>query len=404
MHAILQNQERPIENYCAHYLTNWTPDDNDYTIMFYALKILIGLPVVGTVYIASFIWNRITELICASDEIRKTDSVSESIKSNIQLKSPGYKVIEPNEDGRQSHMYLYTNRWSLVQLYEHKSEKGYRGHDKLTKQQYESLLINSLECKEFIHPLDLYVYDDGHEHDLEKWGGKQYREDYPINYIHQNTTPIEFYRECAKRPTYQLHHGDPIMGVNALTTSAFTGNLKLLEELLKVAPELVNLENRDGITPLFRACMYKNKEVALDMARLLIENGANVNFPCFYCFTDNDLSIEDTSTPLSVAAKRGNEELVQLLLNNGAIIMRKDDYANTDEVKEDRKLFVRVTPEKRPYFYGLKTINVNFIISQARSLTEKKALPLVKWGFSEKIPMDILGKVVQIFQHLLKFY
>ncbi|MBA3238425.1 MAG: ankyrin repeat domain-containing protein [Parachlamydiaceae bacterium] len=184
--------------------------------------------------------------------------------------------------------------------------------------------------------------------------------------------------------------------------------LKLLEELLKVAPELVNLENRDGITPLFWACMYKNKEVVLDMAKLLIENGANVNLPCFYSFAENDLFIEDNATPLCVAAKRENAELVQLLLNHGAIIMRKNEYVNTDEIvdfdEEDRKIFEKVTSENRPYFYGLKKINVDFIISQARSLTEKKALPLVKWGFSEKIPMDILSRVVQIFQHLLRFY
>ncbi len=242
MHAISQIQERPIENYCVNYLTNWTPDDNDCIIMFYALKILIGLPVVGTVYIVSFIWNRITDLICASAEIRKTDSVSESIKSNRplklntlnvdsneslskteELKAPGYQVIEPNKNGRQSQKYLFTNRWALEQQYKLKSERGYTGHDKLTKQQYESLLINALECKEFAFTRLGYVDDDGNENH-EKWGGEPYRADYPIYYIQQKTTSAEFYRECAKRPTYQLHHGDPMIGFNALTASACTGN------------------------------------------------------------------------------------------------------------------------------------------------------------------------------------
>lgn len=425
MYVIPQNQEsqRPIENYCANYLTNWTPDENDNIIMFYALKILLGLPVVGTVYIASFIWNRITDLVCASDEIRKTNSASEVIKSNTQLesstqnvdsieslsgteelKAPGYKVIEPNKDGRQPHKYLFNNRYALEEEYKPKSEYGYRGHDKITKAKYENLLKDLLEYKEFTKR-GLYCYDDDGEKCKKGWEGEQYMADYPHYYINEKTTPTEFYKECAKRPTYQLHHGDQQIGFNALTISASRGNLKLLEELLNVAPELVNLEDRDGRTPLFFACLYNDKKVALEMAKLLIEKGANVNLPCFYDFSENEFSVEKNSTPLAIAAKRGNEEQVQLLLSHGAIIRTKKpvEIKSYDEEFNDYRI-LKIPPEDFPEFYGLMKINVDFINSQVRSLVEKKVLPLMNWGYSENIPMDILGRVVQIFLYQLKYY
>ena len=72
-------------------------------------------------------------------------------------------------------------------------------------------------------------------------------------------------------------------------------------------------DNKD--TALMRAAMYGNEA----MIRLLIKKGANVN-----------ISDKKKQTPVSYAAKMNQDEIVDLLVQNGAI---KPDKKNKDKIK-----------------------------------------------------------------------
>jgi ankyrin repeat protein len=76
----------------------------------------------------------------------------------------------------------------------------------------------------------------------------------------------------------------------------------------------------DKCNPLSGACFYEN----IEMARLLIAGGANVNRA-----SEREIAaLPPQATPLYVAAYKRNEELVHLLLKNGANPAPKDNLRN----------------------------------------------------------------------------
>lgn len=80
-------------------------------------------------------------------------------------------------------------------------------------------------------------------------------------------------------------------------------------ELLLERGALVNVANRDNITPLHEACRVltgRNKIISLNIVHLLLQHQANVN-----------AESKERKTPLMFALGQGNEHLVQMLLDNG---------------------------------------------------------------------------------------
>ena len=77
----------------------------------------------------------------------------------------------------------------------------------------------------------------------------------------------------------------------------------------------VNSENDGGEFPLETACWRGNKEIV----ELLIENGANANY------ADEG----EFRTALMMASRHGHAEIVRLLLKHGADVNAEDDYNAT---------------------------------------------------------------------------
>jgi uncharacterized protein len=93
-------------------------------------------------------------------------------------------------------------------------------------------------------------------------------------------------------------------GFTALALAAYLGQKTTATLLIeKGADSNAVARNQTGFTPLTGAVSQNHNEVA----RLLVKNGANVNY-----------SYEGGFTPLMHAAHAGNLELVKLLLENGA--------------------------------------------------------------------------------------
>ena len=76
----------------------------------------------------------------------------------------------------------------------------------------------------------------------------------------------------------------------------------------------VNYVNDDGVTPLIVAVSegesaekHKNEGQVLDYVKVLVENGADVNYKC-----------EDESTAVSIVRNKGYKKVLGYLIDNGA--------------------------------------------------------------------------------------
>lgn len=104
-------------------------------------------------------------------------------------------------------------------------------------------------------------------------------------------------------------------GFTILGLAAFFGHLELAKELLaKDADPNIASNNPFKATPLHSACATSN----LDMAMLLINNGADVNAKQM-----------QGVTPLHSAAHNGQADLVRLLIDKGADVNAKMDNGQT---------------------------------------------------------------------------
>jgi hypothetical protein len=102
----------------------------------------------------------------------------------------------------------------------------------------------------------------------------------------------------------------------SLTNLCIKGNIQLVELLLEngVNPNSLDIYNTH---PLISLCSSKNAINRLDMVKLLIKHGANVN----YCITEGISPPQGcikNCTPLSQAKKNNLVKIIELLINNGA--------------------------------------------------------------------------------------
>lgn len=133
-------------------------------------------------------------------------------------------------------------------------------------------------------------------------------------------------------------------GLFPLWRSTADNNYKISELLIKNGANVnqVNKVSPGNSTPIELPC----QEGYLDIVKLLVENGADVNFKGYHDFTpirvaarnghfeivkylaENGAEIDtkamDGATPLEHAASKGHLEIVQFLIENGANINNKD--------------------------------------------------------------------------------
>jgi uncharacterized protein len=87
--------------------------------------------------------------------------------------------------------------------------------------------------------------------------------------------------------------------------AAALGKVERLRELLGADPTLTQARSDDDFTALHYAAFFDGP----DAARLLVDNGADVN-----AFADNELGVH----PLNSAAAAGQREVAAILLEHGA--------------------------------------------------------------------------------------
>ena len=87
--------------------------------------------------------------------------------------------------------------------------------------------------------------------------------------------------------------------------AAALGEVERLRELLGADPTLAQARSDDDFTALHYAAFFDGP----DTARLLVDNGADVN-----AFADNELGVH----PLNSAAAAGQREVAAILLEHGA--------------------------------------------------------------------------------------
>ncbi|PCG20424.1 ankyrin repeat domain-containing protein [Brachyspira sp. G79] len=97
-------------------------------------------------------------------------------------------------------------------------------------------------------------------------------------------------------------------------------NITIAELLIEKGADIEAKDN-DGINALVYASTYNNEE----MVKFLLEKGADANTVCEIENEHTDIS----STPLMNAAYRGNTNIINMLLENGADINYTTDYGMT---------------------------------------------------------------------------
>ena len=103
------------------------------------------------------------------------------------------------------------------------------------------------------------------------------------------------------------------LGFSPLDLAVGENELKIAEFLLSKGAELDRIERRGGGYPLHLACAWGYSSMVV----LLVQSGSDFNL-------END----ELNTPLHIAVKSGSLEIVEYLINNGAIL-RQD--ANGDD-------------------------------------------------------------------------
>jgi ankyrin repeat protein len=97
-------------------------------------------------------------------------------------------------------------------------------------------------------------------------------------------------------------------GITPLMVAATKNRLEIAKSLIDKKAN-VNAKDKDGLTALHYAVIGDpNGSASIDVTKLLIEKGADVNFQ----------STKDGMTPLMVAVTKGSAEIVKLLLEKGA--------------------------------------------------------------------------------------
>lgn len=108
----------------------------------------------------------------------------------------------------------------------------------------------------------------------------------------------------------------------ALEETFRKNKLEIVKKLLKRFNTDPNVTDKEGNTALFCAINAKD----MDMTKLLIDNGANIN-----------LKNADEDTPLLIAARKNLTNLVELLIKHGADVNAKDKNGNTPLIFATKK-------------------------------------------------------------------
>ena len=111
-----------------------------------------------------------------------------------------------------------------------------------------------------------------------------------------------------------------LTGFTPLMASAGCHNIAITELLIEKGAD-IEARNDDDINALVYASTYNNEE----MVKFLLEKGADANTVCEIENEHTDIS----STPLMNAAYRGNTNIINMLLENGADINYTTDYGMT---------------------------------------------------------------------------
>ncbi len=96
---------------------------------------------------------------------------------------------------------------------------------------------------------------------------------------------------------------EDVAGITSLMSAVISGDVSGVKFFVKSGADIVNQKNIGGATPLLLACREGN----LEIAKILIDNGANINA------TDNE-----GWTPLMRAALAGKKDVVALLMTKDA--------------------------------------------------------------------------------------
>lgn len=102
---------------------------------------------------------------------------------------------------------------------------------------------------------------------------------------------------------------------NALTLAIKTKSLELCKLIIKYKPNINYRKPNNGETPLIIACSIKSKEIAM----LLLENGADPNIQ----------DIDNEYAPIDYSISFGDADMVSLLLKHKADINLQDYYGNS---------------------------------------------------------------------------
>jgi len=112
---------------------------------------------------------------------------------------------------------------------------------------------------------------------------------------------------------YEMRHDPEIKQRGYLSKAIEKGDIDTVKTLYNDNPEILKIEF--GFPPLFEACRY----CKIEIARFLIEKGANIH----------DKKTRHKPTPLHVAAYTGCNEIIELLLKNGADINARNILGET---------------------------------------------------------------------------
>ncbi|MBA3239259.1 MAG: ankyrin repeat domain-containing protein [Parachlamydiaceae bacterium] len=235
----------------------------------------------------------------------------------------------------------------------------------------------------------------------------------PISMIQADTSPNNFFTLCEKQfKNFKLHHACDKLATNAFTSSVAIGNVELLKALIESAPELVDLEDENGLTPLIWACLFVGDPIiSLEMVKHLIENGADINLSTKNSYCNLDLGpyfprIERSSSALHVATLWEDDALVELLLINNAKLGHRI-FLNQEEQKKMMDLYEGYpTPEMEPSFYNQSKEQVNNLFKISNKVTLEKCMPLIVGMKKNEIelPKDVVDMIIRIYRAVTPFW
>lgn len=144
------------------------------------------------------------------------------------------------------------------------------------------------------------------------------------NKINHETTPEEFDQLLADYPNYDLSYGNRC-GWNVLGVAACRGNVALVEHIVKIGePKILNMGNEFGMSPLFCAMYGEDLNKMYQVAKKLIELGADINLATKYGAGDTVRgNIPSKATPLwACIEKAHNRILAKYLIRMGAMAIK----------------------------------------------------------------------------------